>query len=303
MTPWGRAQRALLACGLILLFAGCSTLPPGSDYPKTVSSALTRPEETRLGRELAAVKAQHPDTSGFKLLPVGIDSFLLRMQLAARRSAPLDVQYFLIQSDNTGQLLIEALLAAADRGVRVRVLLDDAGSFGRDAQVRTLAGYPNVELRLFNPFAYRGDVAILSLRRVRRRCGAAPLPHAQQGFSPVDNEIAIVGGRNVGGPNTSRAEPTSSSATTTSSPPARSSTRFRRASTSSGIARWRSRSRRSAALRHPRSDLDGYREVLAAHHAQMIEGEGAVQRRAEGIAACWTGCSATVRRSCGPRPR
>ena len=63
------------------------------------------------------------------------------------------MQYFLIQSDDTGQgVLIEALLKAADRGVRVRVLLDDAGSFGRDAQIRTLAGYPNTELRLFNPF-------------------------------------------------------------------------------------------------------------------------------------------------------
>jgi len=58
-------------------------------------------------------------------------------------------------------LLIEALLKAADRGVRVRVLLDDAGSFGRDAQIRTLAGYPNVEPRLFNPFAYRGNIELV----------------------------------------------------------------------------------------------------------------------------------------------
>src|SRR4029079_11921842 len=141
----------------------CATLPPGSDYPKSTSSALASPEVTRLGRELAAVKAEHPGTSGFKLLPVGIDSFLLRMQMAKRAERTLDVQYFLIQSDNTGQLFIEALLAAADRGVRVRVLMDDAGSFGRDAQVRTLAGYPNVQLRMFNPFAYRGDVELLHL--------------------------------------------------------------------------------------------------------------------------------------------
>src|SRR5207344_3634223 len=127
-----------------------------SDYPKTTSSALNRPEQTRLGLQMAAAKAEHAGLSGFKLLPVGIDSFLLRMEMAEAAGRTLDVQYFLIQSDDTGQMLIDALLRAADRGVRVRVLLDDAGSFGRDAQIRTLAGYQNIELRLFNPFAYRG---------------------------------------------------------------------------------------------------------------------------------------------------
>ena len=67
-----------LACSALLLVAGCTTLPPGSDYPKSVSNALTRSEPTRLARELAAAKAEHPGTSGFKLLPVGIDGFLLR---------------------------------------------------------------------------------------------------------------------------------------------------------------------------------------------------------------------------------
>jgi len=77
-----------LQCGLgrtfflVALLAGCASLPPGSDYPKTTSSALTRPEQTRIGKLLAALKAEHPGTSGFKLLPVGIDSFLLRMEMA-----------------------------------------------------------------------------------------------------------------------------------------------------------------------------------------------------------------------------
>ena len=194
---FNRTSRVVLAIGLASLLAACASLPPGSDYPKTTSSALARPEQTRIGNQLAAAKAEHPGISGFKLLPVGIDSFLLRMEMAEAATRTLDVEYFLIQSDDTGQLLIEALLGAADRGVRVRVLLDDAGSFGRDAQIRTLAGYPNVELRLFNPFAYRGAVDFV---HVAEYAGdASRLNYRMHNkLIVVDNEIGIVGGRNVG---------------------------------------------------------------------------------------------------------
>ena len=135
--------------------------------------------------------------SGFRLLPVGIDSFLLRMEMAEAAERTLDIQYFLIQSDDTGQLLIEALLRAADRGVRVRVLLDDAGSFGRDAQIRTLAGYPSVELRVFNPFAYRGNVEFVHVAEFLGDASRLNYRMHNKLFV-VDNEIGILGGRNVG---------------------------------------------------------------------------------------------------------
>ena len=189
--------RSQLGIGLLSLLAGCASLPPGSDFPKTASAALTRPEQTRIGQQLAAAKALHPGTSGFKLLPVGIDSFLLRMEMAEAAARTLDVEYFLIQSDDTGKLLIEALLKAADRGVRVRVLLDDAGSFGRDAQIRTLAGYPNVALRLFNPFAYRGTVGFLHAAEYVGD-GTRLNYRMHNKLIVVDNEIGIVGGRNIG---------------------------------------------------------------------------------------------------------
>ena len=193
----GDTALTLAGVGLLAVFAGCASLPPGSDFPKTVSSALTRSDETRLGRRLADAKAEHVGTSGFKLLPVGIDGFLLRMELAQAAERTLDVQYFLIQSDDTGQLLIEALLEAADRGVRVRVLLDDSGSFGRDAQIRTLAGYANVELRLFNPFAYRGNVDFLHV--IEYLGDATRLNYRMHNkLFVADNEVAIVGGRNIG---------------------------------------------------------------------------------------------------------
>ena len=193
----GSRALILFGIGLVSLFTGCASLPPGSDFQKTTSSALARPEQTRLGRQLAAAKAEHPGTSGFKLLAVGIDSFLLRMEMAEAAEWTLDVQYFLIQSDDTGQQLIGALLRAADRGVRVRVLLDDAGSFGRDAQIRTLAGYPNVELRLFNPFAYRGNVDFVHVAEYMGDASRLNYRMHNKLFV-VDNEIGIVGGRNVG---------------------------------------------------------------------------------------------------------
>ena len=196
-TQPARMIRALLMLGCGVLLAACASLPPGSSYPKSVSNALARPEQSQLGVRLAAAKAAHPGLSGFKLLPVGIDSFLLRMEMASAATRTLDVEYFLIQSDDTGQLLIGALLRAADRGVRVRVLLDDAGSFGRDAQIRTLAGYPNIELRLFNPFAYRGSVDLLHV--VEYAGDAARLNYRMHNKLMVaDNEIGIVGGRNIG---------------------------------------------------------------------------------------------------------
>ena len=193
-----RLLGAPVALGVCLLaLAGCASLPPGSDYPRTVSIALTAPEQTRMGRQLAAAKAEHPGTSGFKLLPVGIDSFVLRMEMARAAERTLDVQYFLIQSDNTGQLMIGALIEAADRGVRIRVLLDDAGSFGRDAQIRALAGLPNVELRVFNPFQYRGDVAWLHLAEYVGNASRLTYRMHNKLFV-VDNEVGIVGGRNIG---------------------------------------------------------------------------------------------------------
>lgn len=191
-----RGRLALWALAALLL-AGCATLPPGSSFPKTASNALAHPEETRLGRDLAAPSAAHPGLSGFRLLPVGIDSFLLRMEMAQRAERALDVQYFVIENDDTGKLLLESLLLAADRGVRVRLLIDDEGSFGREADMKPLAAHPNIELRVFNPFAYRGQVAML--HDIELVADAARLNYRMHNkLFIVDNESGIIGGRNIG---------------------------------------------------------------------------------------------------------
>ena len=260
---------ALFWGGLIALFAGCASLPPGSDFPKTASSALTRPEQTALGRQLAGAKAEHPGMSGFRLLPVGIDSFLLRMELAKAAERTLDVQYFLIQSDDTGRLLIEALLHAADRGVRVRVLLDDAGSFGREAQIRTLAGYSNVELRLFNPFVYRGNVELV---HVAEYLGdATRLNYRMHNkLFVADNAIGIIGGRNVGDEyfQGGRDYEFGDYDTLAAGPVVNQVSNSFDAFWNSPLA---IPIEALAGGKPTSQDLDDYRIMLAAHHAQMIE--------------------------------
>ncbi|MGH8799170.1 MAG: phospholipase D-like domain-containing protein [Casimicrobiaceae bacterium] len=191
-----RTRLALLATGAVLL-AGCASLPPGSAFPRPASNALTHPEATRLGRQLAAQSAAHAGLSGFRLLPVGIDSFQLRMEMAQRAERTLDVQYFVIENDDTGKLLQEGLLQAADRGVRVRLLIDDEGSLGREAQLKPLATHPNIELRVFNPAIYRGPIGIL--HDIELVCDATRLNYRMHNkLFVVDNEVGIIGGRNIG---------------------------------------------------------------------------------------------------------
>ncbi len=121
----GRRRAGTLAAALLsacaLAIAGCASMPPGMDAPKTASIALANPETTALGKQVEARAKAHPGLSGFELLTDGAASFALHLEIAARAQRTLDVQYFLMQQDDTGKLLLEALLEAADRGVRVRL--------------------------------------------------------------------------------------------------------------------------------------------------------------------------------------
>src|SRR5579864_8351189 len=140
---------------LALLIAGCASLPPGADYPKSTSAALADPQSTKLGQRFAGDAGAHPGHSGFRILSAGLDGFLARAQLIAAAERTLDLEYFIFRQDETGQLLTDALLHAADRGVRVRVLVDDGDTVDGDEQLATLAAHPNIEIRIFNPFVYR----------------------------------------------------------------------------------------------------------------------------------------------------
>jgi putative cardiolipin synthase len=181
-----------LACAaLAILLSACASLP--SDPARTPSVVLADTSGSRLGRALANPVAAHPGKSGIYPLANGRDAFAARVLLAAHADRTLDVQYYIWRADTTGQLLLGALWEAAERGVRVRMLLDDANVRGLDAAVAALDAHPNIEVRLFNPFANRGMrvlEAIGDFGRINRRM------HNKSFI--VDNQAAIVGGRNVG---------------------------------------------------------------------------------------------------------
>ncbi|MEP6678066.1 MAG: phospholipase D-like domain-containing protein, partial [Betaproteobacteria bacterium] len=181
---------------LAVLMAGCATAP-GADYPRKDSVALAQPAATTLGRKATARAAAHPGVSGFKLLPSGIDGYALRAQMADAAERTLDIQYFVIQNDDSGYLVMDALLRAAQRGVRVRLLIDDPQAQGQEAQIAALAAHSNIEVRLYNPFVYRGTLP--ALRWMELAVSAQRLNHRMHNKLYVaDNALAVAGGRNVG---------------------------------------------------------------------------------------------------------
>jgi putative cardiolipin synthase len=191
------SSRILSLILVVAFLAGCSTLPPGSDFPKTTSVALVQLESTRLGRQLADAARAHGGLSGFRLLPAGVDGFLARAQMANTAERTLDLQYFILRGDETGQLLADGVLRAADRGVRIRILVDDGETIDGDEQIHALDAHPKIEVRIFNPFAYRGHN--MTLRAVEFMFNSSRLDYRMHNKLLVaDNAIALVGGRNIG---------------------------------------------------------------------------------------------------------
>ena len=191
-------SRTYAIAGFVLaassLLGGCAQAP--MDYPRTASSATANPAETRMGRDLAAQLAAHPGQSGFHLLPNGPDALAVRLAMIDAAEQTVDSQCFILEDDSVGNILLDRVLAAAKRGVRVRLLVDDWNQRGHDRRLAWLGTQPNIQVRLFNP---AGSPRWCSLTR--------PLHYA---FGPkrvlkrmhnksfvVDNAIAVVGGRNI----------------------------------------------------------------------------------------------------------
>jgi putative cardiolipin synthase len=194
-------RRALgaLVLAASMLGGGCATLPPMLDVPKTPSTALVHPEATALGKTFGAEAERHRGLSGFGVLANGPASFALHLEMAARAERTLDVQYFLLHEDETGKLLLDALLEAADRGVRVRLLLDDAHAFDTGSMIRPLSVHPNIEIRIFNPWVMRSELQVV--RWAEFAVGSRRLNYRMHNKVFVaDNAIAITGGRNIGDP-------------------------------------------------------------------------------------------------------
>ena len=176
---------------ILLLTGGCASLP--SNIERTESQAMQDTMATRLGQASQTALKAHPGESGFLPLRDGIDALLARIVLAKAAERSLDVQYYIWHNDLTGRHLADALLHAADRGVRVRVLLDDVGVNPNDEVLLALDAHANIEIRLFNPVAsrsFRGFNMLTDFSRLNRRM------HNKAFIA--DNQAAILGGRNIG---------------------------------------------------------------------------------------------------------
>ncbi len=171
----------------------CSCASVNFDYPKTESTAFQDTDQTYLGKQLEGIAEVHPPGySGFYPIGDGIDALTARILLANWAERSIDAQYYLISSDTVGHAFINVLLRAADRGVRVRLLVDDIFTTGYDAGMAGLNSHPNFEIRVFNPFARRSARfidAITSFSRINRRMH-------NKSFT-VDNQITLIGGRNI----------------------------------------------------------------------------------------------------------
>jgi putative cardiolipin synthase len=181
----------LVAVMGLLLIASCATLPENFERPE--SYAYTDTDDTRLGKARQDEKAAHPGQSGFLLLGNGLDGFVARVLLAHSAERSIDAQYYLLHNDLVGALFIDQLLKAADRGVRVRLLVDDMDLAGRDLGAAVVDSHPNVQVRIFNPFSRntgRTSQFVTRLGSVTRRMH-------NKTFT-VDNQVAILGGRNIG---------------------------------------------------------------------------------------------------------
>jgi putative cardiolipin synthase len=187
------------SCVLVamLALAACTRSDLRPDYVREPSVTIPAHADSPLVETANRLTSNHGEDSGLLLLSDSMDALLARIVLADRAKYSIDLQYYLFHSDATGKLLVQHLIAAADRGVRVRVLIDDLHMAGKDNVLRALDGHPGLEIRLFNPFHERtgsmwgmGKQFAGDFSRLNRRM------HNKSFI--VDSAVAIVGGRNIG---------------------------------------------------------------------------------------------------------
>ena len=201
--PWAPAPIALrrawrwllLNVALLALLSGCASLP--SDPQQTPSTAFEDWRSTSLGQTVAEVAGRHPGWSGFSVLDTGQEFFAEVAALSDAAEQAIDAQYFVWQRDTAGRLLAARLLEAAERGVRVRLLLDDYPIRSKDGPLAALNAHPNFEVRIYNPAltGFRRNVGkslkyLLEFDRLNQRMH-------NKAFI-VDGSVAVVGGRNIG---------------------------------------------------------------------------------------------------------
>ena len=183
-----KAGRWVGLIGLSLFLVACASAPMVNDKPASYFN-----DRGAVESPLTALASAHP-RSGVSLLADPDDALQSRLHLAALAQSTLDLQYYLWQGDDSGLALTYEVLRAAERGVRVRILLDDIYHSGRDSAYQALDSHPNVEVRLFNPMGNRGSV-----KQMNYAVGKSAFNYRMHNkIFLVDGVAAILGGRNIG---------------------------------------------------------------------------------------------------------
>ena len=189
---WLRALVAVAALGFALALQGCASL---ADLQKTPSAAIPGAPDSPLA---ALLPADLTPGSGSAFRPLAFSSYSMDARLTLIREArhSLDIQYYLLADDLTGRAFLRAVRDAAQRGVRVRILVDDLYTAANDRLLQGIAAYPNVQVRLFNPFpagraltVTRWGLSLLDLARLNHRM--------HNKLFIADGVFAIAGGRNI----------------------------------------------------------------------------------------------------------
>ncbi|MFM0396338.1 phospholipase D family protein [Paraburkholderia phytofirmans] len=196
-SAWETTRHFFLLCCATAFLTACATRPPATAFDRQVTHALPATESTPLHTALAPLEAAHPDQSGFRVLASGTDALQMRIALARAATKTLDMQYYIANEDTTGKLLLGAALYAADHGVRVRMLVDDLNFKDIDQVMAGLNSHDNIEIRVFNPFGSAQEGVFERTTNVFTQLGHFTRRMHNKAMI-ADNQIAIVGGRNLG---------------------------------------------------------------------------------------------------------
>jgi cardiolipin synthase C len=185
-------RNMVLTFALAVLLGACSATVDWK-YPRTPSGAFAHPETTTVGALFQEAADKHPGLSGFSVVSDGETAFIARLAMADLAEQTLDAQYYIWDPDTTGRILADRLLSAANRGVRVRLLIDDIyQTAGKDFTIAGLDAHSNIEVRVFNPVTNRGRRTLSFLGEFGR---ANHRMHNK--LLIMDNALGIVGGRNI----------------------------------------------------------------------------------------------------------
>lgn len=190
-TTYNKSMLAIY-CSIAITVTGCNTLPKHKieSIPETILQVDTA--QTTLAQIIQPLQEQHPDLTGYLVLFEPLEALATRLSLIDKAEKRLDLQYYIWDNDKVGSLALHALIRAADRGVKIRLLIDDNNAKSTEGIFLALAQHPNIEVKLFNPYRFRKYRAldmILDLKRINRRM------HNKSFIA--DHQVALIGGRNM----------------------------------------------------------------------------------------------------------